>query len=222
MALFCCDSRLLPYFFCRFAGQNVMSRAISRLTFGLECDTMTKAEKADLKRRKWLSPIPVQHIVKKESAVSEDKVADEVKDETKQEKKVELFPKKGSTRGKNPREIEYMAFDTSKPHTLPESPEEFNAVTNTKDMKVFMEYLIGGYNDAMYSAASDEIGEFINDAWDKDTQNQFRLAVRNYSKTAETTIEEAVQLIKPGVDKGWAKKVARAEEAAKAAALQPA
>ena len=114
-----------------------------------------------------------------------------------------LTTAKGKTRGKNPREIEFEKFDREQPETLPRTIEEFMAVTNVKEEPALVDLLIEGFNDASYSAASDEIGEFINDAWDKDTQGQFRLAVRNYSKLSGDTIEEAVSLIKPGVDKKW-------------------
>lgn len=177
-----------------------------------------------MRRNTWKSPaVPlVEHSISHTLPKVDDKVADEaVVEQPKTESKVALSVKKGSTRGKNPREIEYMAFDLGKVETLPTTLEEFNKVTGTKDIKTLLEYLIGGYNDAMYSAASDEIGEFINDAWDKDTQNQFRLAVRNYSKLTASSIEDAVQLIKPGVDKAWVAKVAKAEADAKAEAEKP-
>jgi len=122
-----------------------------------------------------------------------------------------LSTKTGKTRGKNPREIEYQAFDLEKPDTLPKSIKEFMEATGVSKEENLVEYLVDGFNMAQYSAASDEIGEFINDAWDKETQAQFRLAVRNYSKLIGASIEDAVALIKPGVDKAWeAKKAAPA------------
>jgi hypothetical protein len=133
------------------------------------------------------------------------------------ESKVRLVEKSGKTRGKNPRDITYQAFDTSVAGSLPKTVKEFSAVTGTKTEPELVEYLIDGFNAAQYAAASDEIGEFIDDAWDKETQNQFRLAVRNYSKLTNTDIEAAVNLIKPGVSAAWTKK--QAEKAAKAAEL---
>ena len=130
-----------------------------------------------------------------------------------------LSTKKGKTRGRNPREIEYQAFDLEKPDTLPKSIQEFMDVTKVIEQAEVVALLVNGYNDSVYSAASDEIGEFINDAWDKDTQAQFRLAVRNYSKMTETSIEDSVNLIKPGVDKGWAAKMA-AKASAGSASVQ--
>jgi hypothetical protein len=124
-----------------------------------------------------------------------------------------LTTKKGKTRGRNPREIEYQGFDLEKPDTLPKSLEEFMNVSGVKEDKEILDYLIDGFNAAKYSEASDEIGEFINDAWDKDTQSQFRLAVRNFSKIAGKTIEESVDLLKPSIDAAWTAK----QEAAKKA-----
>lgn len=133
-------------------------------------------------------------------------------DEQKSEVKVGTVEKSGKTRGKNPRDITYQAFDTSVPESLPKSLKEFMEVTQTKTEAEMLEYVIDGYNAAQYAAASDEIGEFINDAWDKETQNQFRLAVRNYSKLTGLSIEDAVNLIKPGVEKAFqAKKVAASQ-----------
>lgn len=129
-----------------------------------------------------------------------------------------LSTKKGKTRGKNPREIEYQAFDLEKPESLPKDLKEFVAVTGVNDEKELVNLLINGFNDSQYSAASDEIGEFINDAWDKDTQTQFRLAVRNTSKIAGLSIEDTVNMLKPAVEKGWAAKVAKAKAEAEAAA----
>jgi len=135
-----------------------------------------------------------------------------------------LAVKKGKTRGKNPREIEYEAFDLEQPDSLPKTLEEFSAVTKVDTEAELVSLLINGFNDSQYSAASDEIGEFINDAWDKDTQAQFRLAVRNTSKMTGMSIEDVVTMMKPAVEKGWAAKVearekAKADEKAKAEAV---
>lgn len=127
-----------------------------------------------------------------------------------------LVVKKGKTRGKNPREIEYLAFDLEVPGTLPKTQAQFMEVTKVTAEVDIVSLLINGYNDSSYSAASDEIGEFINDEWDKETQLQFRNAVRNMSKLMNATIEDTVTMLKPGVDKGWeAKKALKASEATK-------
>lgn len=129
-------------------------------------------------------------------------------DETKTEApKVELIDKQGKTRGKNPRDITFKILSA-----IPTSIKNFMEVTGTKTEPEVCEYLYEGFNLLQYSAASDEIGEFINDAWDKDTQAQFRLAVRNYSKLTAMSIEDTVNLIKPGVDKAFTARL----EAAKA------
>lgn len=122
-----------------------------------------------------------------------------------------LVDKEGSTRGKNPRKITFKVLNQ-----IPVDMKEFMSVTGIQSQTELTELLYEGYNSSSYAAASDEIGEFINDSWDKETQNQFRLAVRNYSKLTGGTIEDAVSLIKPGVEKGF---VAKAE-AAKAEAAK--
>lgn len=123
---------------------------------------------------------------------------------------------KGRTRGKNPRDIEYEKFDLEQPDTLPKTIKEFMEVTKVDKEPELVELLVNGFNDAQYSAASDEIGEFINDAWDKDYQAQFRLTVRNFSKISGKSVEEVVGMLKPAIDAGWDAKVkAKAEEKAK-------
>lgn len=131
---------------------------------------------------------------------------------------VGLVKKEGSTRGKNPRKIEYMAFDQSVAESLPKTLAEFVGITKANESEL-LEYAIDGFNSAAYSAASDEIGEFIPDAWDKETAAQFRLAVRNTSKLTGLDIEATVNMLKPAIEKGL---LAKAELAAKAKAEQTA
>lgn len=114
---------------------------------------------------------------------------------------VGLVKKEGSTRGKNPRKIEYMAFDQSVPESLPKDLKEFIGLTKSSESEL-LEYAIDGFNSAAYSAASDEIGEFIPDNWDKETAAQFRLAVRNTSKLTGLDIEATVNMLKPAIEKG--------------------
>jgi hypothetical protein len=130
-----------------------------------------------------------------------------------------LSTKQGKTRGKNPRSIEYEAFDLEQPDTLPKTIKEFMEVTKVEKEPELVELLVNGFNDAQYSAASDEIGEFINDAWDKEYQSQFRLTVRNFSKISGKSIEEVVTMLKPAIDAGWTAKVAAKEAAAKTEAV---
>lgn len=128
---------------------------------------------------------------------------------------------KGRTRGKNPKDIEYEKFDLEQPENLPKDLKEFmevvglDKVSGPDAQKAMLEYVISGFNDAQYSAASDEIGEFINDEWDKEYQAQFRLTVRNFSKISGKSIEDVVTMLKTAIDAGW---VQRKAEKAKAAA----
>jgi hypothetical protein len=104
----------------------------------------------------------------------------------------------GQTRGKSPLVITWEAFDESKPETLPTKIPQFMEVTGVKDEPTLVAYLIGGYNDANYTAASDPLAEFVELTWKDDVQTQFRLVVRNYSRGANVSLEDAVALIKPG------------------------
>lgn len=124
---------------------------------------------------------------------------------------IKVFPKglllrAGMTRGKNPQVISYEAFDLSQPETLPVSLEEFMALTETKDEKILVSYLIDGFNDSQYTQASDPIAEYVEASWPEDVQKQFRLVVRNYSNATKVSIEDAVALIKPGIVASQSKK----------------
>ena len=118
--------------------------------------------------------------------------------------------KVGSTRGKNPQPIMFEAFDLSQPATLPVDTDEFLTLTGTKDAKLVLSYLIDGYNDAMYTAASDPIAEYVEASWSEELQRAFRNTVRNYATGASVSIEDAVALIKPGIIAAEAKKAAEA------------
>ena len=106
----------------------------------------------------------------------------------------------GQTRGKNPQVITWEAFDDSKPDTLPATLAEFMEISKTQDEKTIVSYLVDGFNSAQYTAASDPIAEFVNPAWSEDVQRQFRLVVRNYANATGVSIEDAVALIKPGIE----------------------
>lgn len=116
----------------------------------------------------------------------------------------------GMTRGKGSQVISYENFDESKPDTLPQSLAQFSEVTGVTDEKKLLAYLITGYNDDLYKAASDPIAEFVDQSWPDDVQTQFRLVVRNYSRAANVSIEDAVNLIKPGIVASLAKPAAPA------------
>lgn len=105
----------------------------------------------------------------------------------------------GMTRGRNPQEIQYEAFDDSKPDTLPKTLSEFMELTKVQDENVIVSYLIDGFNSAAYTAASDPVAEFVDPSWSDEVQKQFRLVVRNYSNATGVSIEDAVALIKPGI-----------------------
>jgi|SRR3990170_7010998 len=112
----------------------------------------------------------------------------------------------GQTRGKNPVVITWEAFDESKPETLPTSIQQFMEVTGVKDEPSLVNNLIAGYNDSAYTAASDPLAEFVDPTWPDDAQAQFRIVVRNYSRGAMVSLEDAVVLIKPGFAKQFAPK----------------
>src|ERR1035437_6538979 len=112
----------------------------------------------------------------------------------------------GMTRGRNPQEIQYEAFDESQPDTLPKSLSEFMDVAKVSDEPTIVSYLIDGFNSAAYTNASDPVAEFVDASWDEDVQKQFRLVVRNYSNATGVSIEDAVALIKPGIVASQAKK----------------
>jgi hypothetical protein len=112
----------------------------------------------------------------------------------------------GRTRGKGSMVVSWEAFDEGKPETLPTSIANFMEVTTVKDEKELLSFLITGYNDNQYTAASDPLAEYVNPAWPPDAQTQFRLVVRNYSRGANVPLEDAVGLIKPGFEKQFAPK----------------
>lgn len=111
----------------------------------------------------------------------------------------------GRTRGKGSVVISYEQFDDTKPETLPKSVQEFVTVTKVADDAELTKLLITGYNDLLYTAASDPLAEHVEDYWPEDAKLQFRTVVRNYSRGAIVPIEEAVLLIKPGFDKQYPK-----------------
>lgn len=114
--------------------------------------------------------------------------------------------KVGRTRGKSSIVISWEAFDDSKPETLPTTIQQFMDITGKKDEPSLVNFLIAGYNDESYTAASDPLAEYVEATWPPEAQTQFRLVVRNYSRGTGTSLEEAVNLIKPGFEKQFAKK----------------
>jgi hypothetical protein len=111
----------------------------------------------------------------------------------------------GQTRGKSPVVITWEAFDESKAETLPTTIKQFMEVTDKHAEPDLVDYLIRGFNDAAYEAASDPLAEHVDYSWPEDAQAQFRLVVRNYARGANVPIEDAVTLIKPGFEKQFGK-----------------
>jgi len=110
----------------------------------------------------------------------------------------------GQTRGKSSLVIKYEQFDDSKPETLPKELQGFIDFTQAKEPDL-LKYLIAGYNASMYEAASDPLAEYVDYAWLPEVQTQFRLVVRNYSRGAGVSLDDAVELIKPGFVKQFSK-----------------
>ena len=116
----------------------------------------------------------------------------------------------GQTRGKNPKVISWEAFDTDQPATCPTSPAEFMELAKVNDDATLTKYLIDGFNDAMYSAASDVLAEYVESNWDSETVRRFKLAISNYSAGAGIGLEDAVEIIKPGFSKAFNARLAAA------------
>lgn len=114
---------------------------------------------------------------------------------------VGLRKRVGQTRGKNPQIIEWEAFDEAQPETLPKELKQFQEVTDVVDEPALVRLLVLGFNVDAYTNASDPLKEHVNLAWPADAQTQFRIVVRNYSKGANVSLDEAVELIKPGFEK---------------------
>jgi hypothetical protein len=108
------------------------------------------------------------------------------------------------TRGKNPQEVRYDGFDQTQPDTLPKDIQGVLDILGLKpqtDEAAIVNLLIEGHNEVAYTTASDPLAEFIEDSWPDAAKSQFRLVVRNYSKGASVSLEDAVALIKPGFSK---------------------
>jgi hypothetical protein len=108
--------------------------------------------------------------------------------------------KVGATRGKNPTVITFENFDRSKPDTLPTSVAQFMEVV-TSEQSTLLDYLIRGYDEAQYEAASDPLAEYVSSVWSPEVQLTFRTAVRNYAKGLGLELEDAVNIIRPGFAK---------------------
>jgi hypothetical protein len=105
----------------------------------------------------------------------------------------------GMTRGRNPQEIQYENWDESQPDTLPGTLSEFMDLRKLTDEKDIVRRLILGDNEILYKEASDPVAEFVDSTWSEEVQKQFRIVVRNYANATNTSIEDAVAVIKPGI-----------------------
>lgn len=116
----------------------------------------------------------------------------------------------GMTRGRNPQEIQYENWDDSQPDTLPSTLSEFMDLRKIQDEKEIVRRLVLGDNEILYKEASDPVAEFVDSSWPEDVQKSFRLVVRNYASTANVSIEDAVAIVKPGIEKAVAAAQAKA------------
>lgn len=107
----------------------------------------------------------------------------------------------GSTRGKGSIVITYEEFDLDDEASLPKSVAEFMKIANVEKQEDLLNFILEGYNTVSLRTASDPIAEYVNGSWDKDTIAQFRLLVRNMSKAFGVSIEDAVSVVKPGIEK---------------------
>jgi hypothetical protein len=125
----------------------------------------------------------------------------------------------GLTRGRNPQMFEWNGFDDTLPETLPATTDEFLAITKVADDKVIVKLLIDGWNAMQFDLGSDPVGEFVDKSWPEDVQKSFKLMVKGYAANAGVSIEDAVNIMKPGIVAAQAKLAkAMAENAAEAAA----
>ncbi len=158
---------------------------------------MTQAALSEKEQKAAATKARSEDMDKREAALNADKTG------------VGLRTFLGMTRGKNPTEIKYDGFDEAQVDTLPKtiaSTLEVLKLDPSKDEADIVNLLIKGFNDVAYTAASDPLSEFVDTAWPSDAQAQFRIAVRNYSRGVNVSIEEAVNLIKPGFDKQYGPK----------------
>lgn len=112
----------------------------------------------------------------------------------------------GYTRGKGSMPFIYERFDDAQQDTLPKSMQEFVSTTKVAGDAELTKLAIAGYNEKLYTEASDPIAEHVNPSWDDETKTRFRLVVRNYMVGVGSSLDEAVALIKPGFEKALAAK----------------
>lgn len=109
------------------------------------------------------------------------------------------------TRGKGSVEVQYEAFDTNQADTLPTDLNEFMTLTGLDKLtgsdgeKKLIGWAIDGFNSDAYAVASDPIAEFVEPTWSDEIASRFKLAVRNYAAATQSSVEDAVAVIKPGI-----------------------
>ncbi len=144
----------------------------------------------------------------KEAAIKERNAAMEIEEKKLNEGKTGkgLRTFLGMTRGRNPQKIQYENWDETQKETLPSTLSEFMELTKIQDEAKIVSFLVKGHNETLYTEASDPVAEFVDASWDEDVKKQFRLVVRNYSNATGVSIEDAVNLIKPGIVASQSKK----------------
>ncbi len=120
----------------------------------------------------------------------------------------------GLTRGRNPQEIQYEAFDDEQADTLPKTLSEFMELTKVNDEPVIVGYLIDGFNSAQYSAASDPVAEFYEAGWTPEFRTMFRNNVKSFAAQSNLSIEDTVAVLKPAILAGLAKAAENAKTSA--------
>jgi hypothetical protein len=150
------------------------------------------------------TPEEVAEKAAKEKALAEAKAAAKLDNDTRSG--VGTRAQVGQTRGRSTSVITYEAWDFNQPETLVKTLAQFfdyrkvNEMGETAGEAYIVNRLMRGDNEVMQEIASDPIAEFVDLAWPEDIQTRFRLVVRNYANGANVSIEDAVSLIKPGID----------------------
>ena len=125
----------------------------------------------------------------------------------------------GSTRGRSTFSFTYEAFDESLPDTLPTTTAESMSLMDIGDDEAgerkMVNLLIKGWNEISLTNASDPVSEYVDASWPDDFQKRFKIVIKNYAENSNVSIQDAVELLKPGMQKGYeAQKAAAAAIAA--------
>jgi hypothetical protein len=110
-----------------------------------------------------------------------------------------------NTRGKGSIQIKYQAFDSDFAGSLPETVAEFMQLSGVEDEAALVGFLITGFNDAAYKAASDPVAEFVNPAWPSEIAESFKASVKQLVK-AGLDLQAVVAMVKPAIDASFAGK----------------